>query len=91
MFNINLEWGGQQYEVVWDDGELRGDPQAVEMIEWAVDVYKGMYFGISAGPGTDRDFLKNPFIAICFLQRVFPGVTFSGDVPTLPYEEGVIY
>lgn len=84
--------------IVWEDGKLSGTPHLVKSLRALAKELsgKGEFYGIvPLGPGTDRNYLRNPWAAFFFIKDFFRNrgtpVKIIGRPPEPePPEEGVI-
>lgn len=81
------------YEIQFKDGGLTGDLPLVTAIQELAKRYskEGRHFSLYIP--SDDDYTKDG-IAVAFMMRnvcLKESVKFKGKVPTLPYQDGVIY
>lgn len=77
---------GQEVSVTWDDGELEGDPAAVQYLRGLARGYEGKRLGIPTAFASYENHLSKPLAVLALFELAFDGpVEYSGDVPT--YEE----
>lgn len=81
------------YEIQFKEGVLTGDFPLVTAIQELAEKYsvEGRHFSLYTP--SDNDYTKDGIAVAFIMQDVCrkESVKFKGKVPTLPYEEGLIY
>jgi hypothetical protein len=92
-FTLRGQRGGQTIEMIWTDGTLSGDPDAVAAVETIAQHAEGRVVS-SLVDSTTHDHLSNPSSAYTLMCLVFQGVPVeihsSGIEPYPPLPEGAV-
>lgn len=90
-----LEFGslGTYYEIQFKEGVLTGDFPLVTAIQELAKRYSVEGHHFSLYTPSDDDYTKDGIAVAFMMQDVCrkESVKFKGKVPTLPYQDGVIY
>ena len=82
---------GQLVRVVWEDGSLSGDLEAVAWIRHIAELLEGQILGPIGGPYTSSSHLLNPYVAAELIRSIFPGeVRQVGDLPARMAPPGAV-
>jgi len=89
---LELDLSRTVHQVQFENGKLTGDAPLVVAIKVTADKYQqsGHHFSCYMPSG---DYIED-VIAICFILHDIceaDSLEFTGDIPQLPYEEGLIY
>jgi len=81
-----------EFHVVWEDGALIGDIQAVHQMEFQAARLEGQKVGLESGPFTMSDHLQDPRSTIIIAHQVFDKPQIHGDIPPpLEFDPDVVY
>jgi len=85
------EHNGREISITWQDGALRGDPDACAWIRYLARVIDGQLVGPIGGPYVARNYLRNPYAASELIRSIFPGSgEQEGDLPLRVAPPGAI-
>lgn len=74
---------GQEVSVTWDDGELDGDPAAVDYLQGFARGYEGQRLSIPTVFSSYENHLSKPLAVLALFELAFEGrARYSGNVPT---------
>ena len=85
-FTVKGKFDGRPVELAWEDGQLTGDPEAVERIRYRAFLMRGEPIRLGTGPVSRGDHLHQPEAALDLIVRALTevevnGFTFAEDAP----------
>jgi hypothetical protein len=84
-FTLRGHRGSQIIEMTWTDGQLTGDPEAIEMVQALAAAMEGQVVS-SPADITTHDHLSNPASAASLMDMMFSSrsTCVYSDVPPMP-------
>lgn len=86
MYTLKCRYRNRDFSLTWEDGEFRGDPSAIFVLEARATAYEDeeILIGPPTGPFVTEDYLANPLAALWLVREVFEVLDATGDVPEPP-------